>query len=399
MEKVAITGLGVVSPLGAGVEAFWDALLAGRHGFTSIEAPTGSGVRRQWAAVPEAVLAAHTLPPEFLRNADRFTQLAVMAAAQALSMAGLDPPPNRTAVVLGNTMGGVPLLAATQTQLAEFPHRVTPKLMALIIPNMAAARISLNWVLQGRQLTISTACASSLDAIGIAAQMVERDEAACVIAGGVETLLAPVVYASLDRAGALSRASDPRRSCRPFDVDRDGFVMGEGGAIMVLEARSHAERRGARVLGRVRGYASMTDAHHLTAPESSGRFECEVMQAALADARCDVDTVFAHATGTVVGDITELKAINAAFPSVRPRVTSLKGHLGHSMAAAGAMSAIAGILGMARQVVPQTLGTETVEPEARFDLIVREPRAARYQTFLVNAFGFGGQNASLVFST
>lgn len=398
MEQVAITGFGVVSPLGSGGDAFFDALLSGRHGFTRIDPSAGLGGVGYWAAVPEAVLNAHSLPPERLRNADRFTQFAVMATDQALAMGGLDPPPTDTAVILGNTMGGLPLLAATQTQFGVDAHRVTPKLMALVIPNMAAARVSLNWGLRGRQLTISTACASSLDAIGIAAQSIERGEVTCAIAGGVETLLAPVVYASLARAGALSRERDPLRVSRPFDVDRDGFVMGEGGAVVLLEAYEHARQRGAQVLGRVRGYASMTDAYHLTAPESTGRYEFEVMRAALCDANCDVETIFAHATGTLVGDITELKAINTGYPDRRPRVTSLKGHLGHSMAAAGAMSAIAGILGMRRGVMPHTLGTETVEPEARFDLVLHEPRTTSYQAFLVNAFGFGGQNACLVLS-
>jgi 3-oxoacyl-[acyl-carrier-protein] synthase II len=348
--------------------------------------------------VPDELVARSDLPPDFTRNADRFTQYAVVTAAQAFSMAGLQTPPPKTAVVLGNTMGGLPLLAQAQMQLAVDPRHVTPKLMALVIPNMAAARISLNWALRGRQLTISTACASSLDAIGLAAQLIERGESVCAIAGGVETLLAPVVYQSLERAGALSRVTDPQRASRPFDVQRDGFVMGEGGAMLFLEHIEHARRRGARILARVRGYASMADGHHLTAPEPSGRYEAQVMQAALDDAGCAVDTIYAHATGTIVGDIAELRAINATFADRRPLVTALRGHLGHAMAAAGATSAIAGVLGMERQTVPHTLGTQTVDPEARFELILRAPRASRYGAFLVNAFGFGGQNASIVLS-
>lgn len=398
MDEVVVTGAGIVSPIASGIDAFWGALLSGRHGFTAIphwlELPGGG----YWAAVPDAYLTQTNLPPEFLRNADRFTQYAVIAAAQAFSMAGLGLPPSKTAVLIGNTMGGLPLLAETQMRLASNPRHVTPKLMALIIPNMAAARISMNWGLLGRQLTISTACASSLDAIGLAARMIERGEARCAIAGGVETLLAPVVYASLDRAGALSRSRDPERASRPFDVERDGFVMGDGGALLVLEAASHAQGRGARALARIRGYASMADGHHLTAPEPGGRYEMEVMEAAIEDAGCAIEAIYAHATGTVVGDIAELRAINAIFPGHRIPVTSLRGHLGHAMAAAGVMSAIAGILGMERGVIPHTLGTEHVEPEARFDLILHEPRKLRYEAFLVNAFGFGGQNASLVLS-
>ncbi len=399
MQEVVVTGAGIVCPIGSGLDAFWDATLAGRRGFTTIPPSAGLGGNRHWAAVSDDFLDARDVPSEFLRNADRFTQYAVIAAAQAFSMAGFASPPPKTAVLVGNTMGGVPLLAETQIQVVANPRHVTPKLMALVIPNMAAARISLNWGLRGRQLTISTACASSLDAIGLAAQLIERGEALCAIAGGVETLLAPVVYASLERAGALSRSADPQLASRPFDVDRDGFVMGEGGAMLFLERLAHARRRGAHILARVRGYASMADAHHLTAPEPSGRYEAEVMQAALEDGGCAVGAIFAHATGTVIGDIAELRAINSTFPKrPLPPVTSLRGHLGHAMAAAGAMSAIAGILGMEKKVIPQTLGTEIVEPEARFDLILREPRVLRYDAFLVNAFGFGGQNACLALS-
>lgn len=398
MDEVVITGAGIVSPIASGADAFWDALLSGRHGFTAFPHSTGLPAGGFWAAVPDGYLTPMNPPPGYLRNADRFTQYAVIAAAQALAMAGLELPPAQTAVLLGNTMGGLPLLAQTQMELASNPRHITPKLMALIIPNMAAARISMNWGLLGRQLTISTACASSLDAIGLAARMIESGETRCAIAGGVETLLAPVVYASLERAGALSRSREPQRASRPFDVDRDGFVMGDGGALLVLEAASHARVRGARVLARVRGYASMADGHHLTAPEPSGRYEAEVMEDAIRDAGCAIDAIYAHATGTVVGDIAELRAINAILAGRAIPVTSLKGHLGHSMAAAGVMSAIAGVLGMERGLIPHTLGTEHVEPEARFDLISREPRRLRYGAFLVNAFGFGGQNASLVLS-
>lgn len=398
MEEVVVTGAGIVCPVGSGTGAFWDALLRGQGSFSPIPRSAGLGGSRRWAAVPDEVLARAELPPQFLRNADRFTQYAILAAAQAFAMAGLDAPPPKTAVLVGNTMGGLPLFAETQMQLAASPRQVTPKLMALVIPNMAAARISLNWGLRGRQLTVSTACASSLDAIGLAAQMIERGEALCAIAGGAETLLAPVVYASLEHAGALSRAADPRHASRPFDVERDGFVMGDGAGMLFLERAAHARRRGARVLARVRGYASMADAHHLTAPEPSGCYEAEAMQAAIEDANCAVEAVFAHATGTIVGDIAELRAINAVFPDRQVPVTSLRGHLGHAMAAAGVMSAIAAILGMEKGLMPHTRGTKTVEPEARFDLILHEPRRARYGTCLVNAFGFGGQNACLVLS-
>lgn len=399
MNQVAVTGMGVVSPIGSGVPDFWAALLSGRHAFRPIANADGLGGNRLWAAVADGFAAAPGITAAMLRNCDRFTAYAMVATAEALGMAGLaDELPPRTAVILGNTMGGLPLLAETQMELERRPQHVTPKLMAMVIPNMAAAHISLHWGLHGRQLTVSTACASSLDAIGLAAGMIERGEIEHAITGGTETLLAPVVYQSLDRARALSRATDPDEASRPFDVERDGFVMGDGAAVLVLEHRESARRRGAKVLARVRGYGSLTDAHHLTAPEPGGRYEAEVIRTALDDAGCEVETVFAHATGTVVGDIAELRAINSVFGDRRPQVTALRGHLGHAMAAAGATSAVAGILGMGAGVLPHTLGTRTVEPEACFDVVLGEPRRRAYGEFVVNAFGFGGQNASLVLS-
>jgi 3-oxoacyl-[acyl-carrier-protein] synthase II len=393
-----VTGAGIVCPIGSGANAYWDAILGGRHGFTAIPGCDHLPGSRMWAAVPEDFLDALELPAEWLRNADRFTQYAVASAAQALAMAELPRPPQDTAVVVGNTMGGLPLFAHAQMQLIEQARHVTPKLMALVIPNMAAARICLAWGLRGRQLAVSTACASSLDAIGLAAQWIERGEAECALAGGVETLLAPVVYASLEHAGALSQSRDPRCAARPFDTERDGFAMGDGGGMLLLESTRHAEARGARVLARIRGYASMGEAHHLTSPEPSGEYEAAVMRAALADARCAVEVIFAHATGTTVGDIAELRAINRVFQGAHPVVTSLRGQLGHSMAAAGVMSIVAGLCGMRAGLVPPTLGTRRVEPEARFDVVLDAPRAMPYDAFLVNAFGFGGQNASLVLS-
>lgn len=399
MKHVAITGMGIVSPIGSGIRAFWSAMLEGRHGFCLIEDGEALGGNHLWAAIQDEFTAAAGLSEEALRNADHFTAFALTAAAEALTMAGLsDHVPPCTAVILGNTMGGLPLFAETQMVLKRRPQHVTPKLMALVIPNMASARIALHWGLHGRQLTISTACASSLDALGLAAGMIERNEVELAIAGGTETLLAPVVYQSLERARALSRTTDPVLASRPFDVARDGFVMGEGAAVLVLERLESARRRGARVLGRVRGYGSLADAHHLTSPEPSGRFEAQTMRAALENSGCEVPVVFAHATGTVVGDIAELRAINSVFEARQPLVTAPRGHLGHAMAAAGAMSTIAGVLGMEAGLVPHTLGTRTVEPEACFEVALGKPRRQTFEAFSVNAFGFGGQNASLVLS-
>lgn len=400
MEHVAVTGLGIVSPVGSTTASFWRRLLEGRRSI----APMPDGARlsgnRFWAAVDDDFLESSSLPRTALRNTDRFTQFAMVAAQEALEQARLDPP-SGTAVILGNTMGGFPFVAESQTRFLDGARNVTPKLMALVIPNMASAFIAMHWKLHGPQLAVSTACASSLDAIGLAAGMIERGEIETAIAGGSETLLSPIVYESLVRAGALSRNPDARSASRPFDVDRDGFVMGDGAGILVLEREERARERGAPVLARIRGYGSVADAYHITSPEPSGQYEVQAMRDALrasGDARETCHVVYAHATGTIVGDAAEARAIDAVYADRTAIVTSIKGHLGHSMASAGAMCAIAGITGMHEGVIPPTMGTRRVEPDARFALVTAQPRAYSYSAFQVNAFGFGGQNASLVIS-
>jgi 3-oxoacyl-[acyl-carrier-protein] synthase II len=297
-------------------------------------------------------------------------------------------------------MGGFPFVVESQTRFLENVRNVTPKLMALVIPNMASARIAMHWNLHGPQLAVSTACASSLDAIGLAAGMVERGEVDAAIAGGSETLLSPLVYESLVRAGALSRNADAAQASRPFDVARDGFVMGDGAGVLVLERADRARDRGAAILARVRGYGSVADAYHITSPDPSARYEIRAMQAAIEGSgeRGAPNVVYAHATGTVVGDAAEAIAIDAISVKQPTIVTSIKGHLGHSMASAGAISAIAGIMGMHEGAIPPTLGTQHVDSQTKFELVIAQPRTYSYSAFAVNAFGFGGQNASLILS-
>ncbi|HEY6450548.1 MAG TPA: beta-ketoacyl-[acyl-carrier-protein] synthase family protein [Candidatus Cybelea sp.] len=401
MEHVAVTGVGIVSPIGSTTESFWQHLLEGKRAIAPM--PEGSGLSGNtlWAAVGDDFLEQSSLPHSALRNTDRFTQYAMVATQEALTGARLDPP-RETAVIIGNTMGGFPLVAESQTRFLDGARNVTPKLMALVIPNMPSALIAMHWKLHGPQLAISTACASSLDAIGLASGMIERGEIDVAIAGGSETLLTPMVYESLVRAGALSRNDDLSQASRPFDVDRDGFVMGDGAGILVLERAQRAQARGARILARIRGYACVADAYHITSPDPSARYEVDAMRGAMKHARAagkECRVVYAHATGTIVGDAAESKAIDEVYADGRAIVTSIKGHLGHSMASAGAMCAIAGITGMHEGRIPPTMGTKRVDPQTRFDLVTAQPRACSYSVFQVNAFGFGGQNASLILSS
>ncbi len=401
MEHVAVTGMGIVSPIGSTIQSFWRHLLAGKRAIAPM--PDGSRLSGNalWAAVGDDFLEQSSLPHSALRNTDRFTQYAMVATQEALTRARLDPP-DATAVIVGNTMGGFPLVAESQTHFLDGARNVTPKLMALVIPNMASALIAMHWKLHGPQLAVSTACASSLDAIGLASGMIERGEIDVAIAGGSETLLSPIVYESLVRAGALSRNDDVGQASRPFDVDRDGFVMGDGAGILVLERAERARARGVEILARIRGYACVADAYHITSPDPSARYEIHAMRDAIeraGNAGKECRVVYAHATGTIVGDAAESRAIDEVYSDGRPIVTSIKGHLGHSMASAGAMCAIAGINGMHEGRIPPTMGTKHVDPDTRFDLVTAQPRASTYSVFQVNAFGFGGQNASLILSS
>ncbi len=399
MEHVAVTGMGIVSPIGSTTESFWQRLLEGRRAIAPMQGATRLSGNMLWAAVPDDFLERTPLPPSALRNTDRFTQYAMVATQEALDRARLDPP-SATAVIIGNTMGGFPFVAETQTRFLE-ARAVTPKLMALVIPNMASARIAMHWHLHGPQLAISTACASSIDAIGLASGMIERGEIEAAIAGGSETLLSPIVYESLVRAGALSRNLDPQRASRPFDVDRDGFVMGDGAAVVVLERVERAIERGAPVLARIRGYGSLADAYHITSPDPAAEYEVRAMRDAIERAGEDgaaCHVVYAHATGTIVGDAAESKAIDAIYGNRPAIVTSIKGHIGHSMASAGGMCVVAGITGMHEGCIPPTLGTQHLDPQTRFDLVMANPRTYSYSVFQINGFGFGGQNASLVVS-
>ncbi len=401
MEHVAVTGVGIVSPIGSTSETFWRRLLEGRRAIAPMATGENLTGNTLWAAVGDDFLAATSLPHGALRNTDRFTQYAMIATNEALVHAALDPPSELTGVILGNTMGGFPFVAESQTRFLDGARNVTPKLMALVIPNMASARIAMHWGLHGPQLAISTACASSIDAIGLSAGMIERGEIDAAIRRRQRNAAQPARVREASCGPARSRATPiPIRASRPFDVERDGFVMGDGAGILVLERIERAGARGpdSRAYSRV-WFAGR--AYHITSPEPSARYEVRAMRDALersgeAGAECSV--VYAHATGTLVGDAAESKAIDAVYDGDPATVTSIKGHLGHSMASAGAMCAIAGIMGMHDGKIPQTMGTRRIDVQTRFDLVMERPRALSYSSFQVNAFGFGGQNASLVIS-
>jgi len=413
MLDVAITGLGVVSAIGLGAEEFYRQLLADASGIRS--APwTADGVEPSWLATVPDFAPRRWMDERVEAGTDLFAQFALAAAEQAVTQAALgDIDPLRTGVVHGTSIGGARALMKAQHLLdREGPDAVPRKTEIQIYPNMAASQIAMRYGLHGPSLTVTTACAASLDALGTAARLLAAGHADVVVAGGTDggiTLaggaadgdFVPATFHTARLYGMAARSQDPRRAMLPFDVKRKGIVVGEGSAMLVLERGEHARRRGARVLGYLRGYGALADAYHPSAPDPSGKWEARAMRLALADAGIEAEHVgalIAHATGTPKGDTAEIRAINEVHGSrSQPLpVSSIKGHIGHSGAASGAMALVAGLLGMVEDRFPHTANTDEPDPEARFDVVIRHPREVEYSTLQVNAFGFGGQNASIV---
>ena len=388
MGDVVVTGRGVVSPVGSGADAFFDALLAGRGGVTE------DGVAPCAEFDPEAAMT-----PKEARRADRFTQMAVAAAAEAAGQAnvpdGVDP--RRIGIVVGTGVGGLTTLQAEcKTWLEDGDRAVSPHFVPMMMPNAAAGTVAMKLGAHGPGFSVASACATGSHAIGEAKRMIERGEADVVVAGGTEAALVGLCLAAFRRMGALSREG----VSRPFDVRRDGFCMGEGAAVLVLEREEHARARGAGVLARVLGYGASNDAFHITQPEENGRGAIDAMRAALRDADVDADAVGyvnAHGTSTPYNDRIETQAIREVLGEDGPPVSSCKGAIGHTLGAAGALEAVACVEALQRGALPPTLGLEEIDPECAADHVAGAPREAPdLEIALSNSFGFGGQNATLV---
>ncbi len=408
---VAVTGVGVVSALGVTPAELVDRLIADDLGIQ--ETPWTADDPDQfefWAPVEN-----FTPPPWMagkLDGIDPFARHAGGAVTSALADAGLaELDPLRTAIVVGSAKTGTQTLERAQFDVDRLGRdAAAPKLMIMVWPNMAAAQIAMQWQLHGPCLTLSTACASSLDAIGTGARMIASGQVDVALAGGTEGGLAhgvgddgfvPASAYSRYRYGMGAAVTSPRRACLPFDVDRAGMVMGEGSGMFVLESAEHARRRGARVHAWVQGWGTSSEAYHPSTPNPSGEWERLAMQLAAAEAGIgprQIDVLAAHATGTPKGDIAEIAAINVFFAGASPSVMSIKGTLGHPAGAAGALALVAAIEGMHRGLVVHTGGTTNPEPVIDFDLVLGRPRARDIAWIQANAFGFGGQNASLVLS-
>ncbi|MEY2591422.1 MAG: 3-oxoacyl-[acyl-carrier-protein] synthase [Acidimicrobiaceae bacterium] len=383
-RRVAVTGVGVLAACGIGRDAFWAGLLA----------PQPEGERRINDFDPDTVFDS----PKEARRTDRFSQIALAAAAEALEQAGdVGVDPTRAGVLLGAGVGG---LATTEREIIVMhekgPRRVSPFLVPMMMSNAAAASVSMRYGWQGPCETTVTACAASTHAIGNAARLIATGRCDAVLSGGSEAAMVPIGIQGFANMTALSSVG----VSRPFDAERDGFVMSEGAAVLVLEAWSAAEARGATILAEVMGAASTADAHHITAPSPGGVGAIGCMQLALDDAGISVGDIVhinAHGTSTPLNDAAEAEAIAAMFGDAMPIVTSTKGVTGHALGAAGALEAAAIVLSMQHRLIPPTDGTKAVDPALPpIDLVIGDPRPWTPGPSLSNSFGFGGHNGCLV---
>jgi 3-oxoacyl-[acyl-carrier-protein] synthase II len=380
--RVAVTGLGAISCAGLGVDALWTALLKDVAPESKRIAPFD---------------ASHIGGPKELRRFDPFTLYALMAADEAWKQSGLEGPLVDAGSIVTTGIGGLQTVLEQFRVLSEKgPARVSPFMVPMMMPNAATAAVSMRFGLGGPCETVTTACAAGTHAIGNAARLVATGRSTVAVAGGAEAVMVEIAEAGFSNMTALSNTE----FSRPFDVDRDGFVMGEGAGILILEEWEHAKARGATIFAEVLGAASTADAHHITAPDPSGHGAIRCMELALADAEVattDVSHINAHGTSTPLNDLAESVAMRKVFGDHVPPVTSIKGHLGHSLAAAGALEGVASVLTLVNQVIPPTAGTTVVDPEVGLDVVIGAPRSADIEVVLSNSFGFGGHNGSVVF--
>ncbi len=409
-RRVAITGIGAISAAGLDPEALWRSCLEGRSGIRRISFIDPSEFPSQIAGEVRDFDPEQYLDPKLVSRTDRFCQMALAAAHQALADAGfggLGPLPEdlqeRTAVIFGSGIGGMKTFEDQYRRLVERgPRRVSPFFVPMMIVDMAAGMIAIETGALGPNFCVVTACATATHNIGEAAQKIRTGAADMAIAGGAEATIIASALAGFSAAKALSRRNDdPERACRPFDRDRDGFVMAEGAAAVILEDMDRARERGARVYAELVGYGSSGDAYHMTAPRPDGRAAALAMRWALEDAGIepgDVDFISAHAPGTRDGDAAEAVAIEALFgdKAAGVSVASTKPIHGHQLGAVGATELITCLLAMRDGVVPPTINCDNPERDYAFDLVRGQPKSRDIKVAMSNSFGFGGHNAVLV---
>ncbi len=407
-KRVVVTGLGCVSPVGNDVSTAWKNLLAGVSGVSEITRYDTSDHKTKFAAQVKDFDGSKLFGSREARRMDLFTQFAVAAALQAVEHAGLkigDDNRGRVGVLIGTGIGGLgTLFEQMQVYSARGPSKVSPFLVPMMLPDTAASSVAIHLGLRGPNLAVVTACATGTTAVGEATGIIRRGQADVILAGGSEAAIVPIAMAGLNVMTALStRNDDPQGASRPFDKTRDGFVMGEGAAILVLEALDHARARGAPILAEVRGYGHTNDAYHMTAPAEDGSGAAACMRQALEDAGLSteqIDYINAHGTSTVLNDRSETAAIKSVFGegAYRVPVSSTKSMTGHLLGASGALEAVMCVKTIEDCALPPTINYQTPDPECDLDYIPNHSRAVQVKNVMSNSFGFGGHNATLILS-
>jgi 3-oxoacyl-[acyl-carrier-protein] synthase II len=407
MKRVVVTGMGVITPIGNQVDRFWNNLVAGTSGISTIDHMDVSEYKTSIAGVVRDFDAEAAVGRREVRRMDRYTQFAVAAAKQAVEDANLTidaTNEERVGVYIGSGIGGIhTILDNYRTLLSRGPSRVSPTVVPMMIANMAAAQVSIMFGAKGPSLAPVTACATGNNAIGEAFKLIQRGGADAVIAGGAEATITDLALAGFGNATALSTRNDvPAQASRPFDAQRDGFVAAEGAGVLVLESLEHAERRGARIHAEIVGYGSTSDAYHIVATDPEGAGAYRAMRDALADAGLapeELDTINAHATSTPAGDLSETRAIKRLLGSraYDVPISANKSMIGHMLGAAGGVEAVALIKTLQDGVIPPTINLENPDPECDLDYVPLVARKAELNYGLSSSFGFGGHNAVLVF--
>ena len=404
-RRVVVTGLGAVSPVGNDVATTWDALLAGRSGIAPITRFDASGLGCRIAGEVKNFDLAGYISPKEARRMDVFIHYGIAASVQAIKDSGIeitDANRERIGCVIGSGIGGLPMIEDNHTELLNRgPRRVSPFMIPGSIINMIAGSLSIQYGLKGPNLAIVTACTTGLHSIGEAGRLIEYGDADVMIAGGAESTISPLGIGGFDTMKALStRNDDPATASRPWDRDRDGFVMGEGAGIVVLEDYEYAKKRGARIYCELSGFGMSADAFHMTAPDMDGPRRC--MLAALRNAGVNADEVHylnAHGTSTPLGDLNETNAIKAALGNAAHQivVNSTKSMTGHLLGGAGGVESVVTALAVQQQVSPPTINIFNQDPECDLDYCANTARQMRIDVALKNSFGFGGTNGTLVF--
>jgi len=407
LHRVVVTGLGAVTPIGNDVPTYWEGLSTGKNGVAPITLFDAARHACRFAAEVKGFDPSGSIEPKEAKRWDRFCQFAVVAAKQAVAHAGLtidERNANRIGTAIGSGVGGLLMMETQAHVLAERgPDRVSPFCVPMMIPNMATGLTAIALGAKGPSSAVATACAAGSNAIGDAYRLIQMGLADAMVCGGAESAITPLGVAGFASAKALSfRNDDPATASRPFDAERNGFVIGEGAGVIVLESLEHARARGAEILAEVVGYAMTCDAHHITSPSPGGTGGAEAMRLALADARIEaaaVDYVNAHGTSTQANDSNETSAIKSALGerAYQIPVSSTKSMTGHLLGGSGGIEAVAAVLAIGHNLVPPTINYQNPDPACDLDVVPNQAREQTLNVVLSNSFGFGGHNVCLAF--